>query len=76
MKGTLETYEKERTDPISEMREDGKLHILIIQGDRFISIDEEPLEDFEVASVGLMSNAKQWLWKWSQQERQHGGTFT
>ncbi len=76
MKGTLETYEKERTDLISEMTEDEKLHILIIQGNRFIRVDEEPLKDFEVASVGLVSNAKHWIWKWSRQERQHGGTST
>ncbi len=71
MKGTLETYEKEIANPIAELREDGKLHLLMIQGNKFISADEDPLEDFEIAGVGLMANAKQWLFKWSQ----HGGTF-
>jgi hypothetical protein len=42
------------TDPTAALRADGKLHFLLIQGNRFLSTEFDPLEDFEHDSLVIL----------------------
>jgi hypothetical protein len=51
------------SDTISKLREDGKLHILIIQGSKFISEDHEASDDFVNDANQMIDAAAVCLWR-------------